>query len=443
MNHLKTSETSLSRDDVLQREIKRALNEDLFEKMLSAENMSKAWKQVKSNKGSAGIDGMTIDEFPSFAKQHWRQILASLRDGSYHPQPVLRVSIDKPDGGKRDLGIPAITERVIMQAIAQVLTPLFDPGFSEYSFGFRPNRSAKMGVEQVRDYIKEGYKIAVDMDLSKFFDRVNHDILMTRLGQTIRDKRLLRLIGLFLRAGVMIDNQFAKTHQGVPQGSPLSPILSNIVLDELDKELEKRGHRFARYADDSIVLVKSLRAGKRVLASITQFVEGKLKLKINEEKSQVVPVNKSKFLGFTFNRGKIAWHPKTVEAFKRKVRRLTNRNWGISMEVQIAKLSQYLRGWGNYFTIANTYQRCVDLDHWIRRRIRMCYWNQWRKPRTKIRNLLRRGVPLKMAIDCGITSKGPWRSSKTQGIQHGLSNKYLADQGLVSLRDIWIATHYG
>ena len=443
MNHLETSEKSLKRDDELQREIKRPSNEDLFEQMLRAENRSRAWKQVKSNQGSAGIDGMTIEEFPSFAQEHWQGIKASLLDGSYRPQPVLRVSIDKPDGGKRDLGIPAITERVIQQAIAQVLTPLFEPDFSEHSYGFRPKRSAKMAVQQARGYIKDGFKIAVDMDISKFFDCVNQDRLLTRLGQTIRDKRLLQLIGLFLRAGVMVENRFIKTCQGVPQGSPLSPILSNIVLDELDKELEKRGHHFARYADDSIILVKSIRAGKRVMSSVGRFVEEVLKLKINEEKSQVVPVDQSKFLGFTFNRGKIAWHTKTVETFKRKVRRLTNRNWGISMEVQIAKLSQFLRGWGNYFTIANAYQQCVDLDHWIRRRIRMRYWKQWRKPRTKIKNPLRLKVPLKMAIDCGITSKGPCRSSKTFGIQLGLSNEFLATQGLVSLRDIWVAVHYG
>lgn len=442
MNHLKSSQ-SLTRDDEIQREIKQTSSDDLFEKMLSAENMRKAWKQVKSNQGSAGVDGMTIEEFPAFAKQHWLQIKASLRDGSFRPQPVLRVRIDKPDGGKRDLGIPAITERVIQQAIAQVLTPLFDPHFSEYSFGFRPDRSAKMAVQQIQGKIRHGYKIAVDMDLSKFFDRVNQDRLMSRLAQTIKDKQLLRLIGSFLRAGIMEDDHYIKTTLGVPQGSPLSPILSNIVLDELDKELEKRGHHFVRYADDSIILVKSLRAGRRVLSSVSRFVERTLKLKVNEAKSQVVPVNKSKFLGFSFNRDKITWHPKSVANFKRKVRRLTNRNWGISMEIQIAKLSQFLRGWGNYFTIANCYQQCIDLDHWIRRRVRMCYWRQWTKPRTKVKNLLRLGVPTKMAIDCGTTSKGPCRSSKTFGIQLGLSNDYLAAQGLISLRDIWVATHYG
>lgn len=383
MNHLKPPQ-SLRRDGEFQREIKGTSNEeDLFEKMLSAENMRKAWEQVKSNKGSAGVDGMTIEQFPFFAKEHWQEIKASLRDESFLPQPVLRVSIDKPDGGKRDLGIPAITERVIQQAIAQVLTPIFDPHFSERSFGFRPGRSAKMAVQQVEKNIKEGYSIAVDMDLSKFFDRVNQDRLMTTLGQTIKDTRLMRLIGRFLRAGVMVDNHFTNTYQGVPQGSPLSPILSNIVLDELDKELERRGHRFARYADDGIVLVKSLRSGQRVLSSLKRFVERQLKLKVNEEKSQVVHVQESKFLGFTFKKNKIALHPKTVKTFKQKVRRLTNRNWGISMEDQITKLSEYLRGWGNYFGVANSYQQFVDFDHWIRRRVRMCYWTQWRKPRTR------------------------------------------------------------
>ncbi|MCK7629188.1 reverse transcriptase domain-containing protein, partial [Shewanella putrefaciens] len=322
------------------------------------------------------------------------------------------------------------------------LTPLFDPFFSANSFGFRPNRNAKQAVLQVRDIIKQKRKFAVDVDLSKFFDRVNHDLLMTQLRIKVQDKRLLALIGKYLRAGVMVNDQFEASFEGVPQGGPLSPLLSNIMLDSLDKELESRGHKFARYADDFIILVKSIRAGERVLKSITRYLATKLKLVVNEQKSQVVEVGQSKFLGFTFNRGKIQWHAKTLHIFKQKMKRLTNRNWGVSMGYQLFKVRQYMQGWINYFGIANAYQGCVDLDHWIRRRVRMCYWRQWRKPRTKVQNLLKRGVRIQAAVACGITSKGPWRSSKTPGIQQALSNEYLKKAGLYSLRDGWIAVHY-
>ncbi|EBL8625734.1 group II intron reverse transcriptase/maturase, partial [Salmonella enterica] len=310
------------------------------------------------------------------------------------------------------------------------------------SFGFRPNRNAQQAVLQVRNIIKQKRKFAVDVDLSKFFDRVNHDLLMTQLRSKVQDKRLLALIGKYLRAGVMVNDQFEASFEGVPQGGPLSPLLSNIMLDSLDKELESRGHHFARYADDFIILVKSQRAGERVLKSITHYLGTKLKLIVNEHKSQVVKVGQSKFLGFTFNRGKIQWHANTLHVFKQKIRRLTNRNWGVSMSYQLFKLRQYMQGWINYFGIANAYQGCVDLDHWIRRRVRMCYWRQWRKPRTKVQNLLKRGVRIQAAVACGLTSKGPWRSSKTPGIQQALSNEYLEKAGLYSLRDGWIAVHY-
>ena len=365
-----------------------------------------------------------------------------LETGQYQPAPVRRVEIDKPDGGKRQLGIPTITDRVIQQAIAQVLTPIFDPDFSENSFGFRPNRNGQQAVKQVQGIIKTGRRFAVDVDLSKFFDRVDHDLLMTHLGYKVKDKRLLKLIKRYLRAGV-IDNQlYSQSREGVPQGGPLSPLLANIMLDPLDKELEKRGHKFARYADDFTILVKSPRAGERVLSSISRFLSHRLKLIVNSVKSQVVKISKSKFLGFTFKGGRIHWHPKTVLKFKQQVRRLTNRNWGVSMRYQLFKLSQYLRGWINYFGIASGYQRCVDLDHWIRRRVRMAYWRQWRKPRTKVRNLMRLGVHVQAAVACGITSKGPWRSAKTPGVNQALSLDYLKSEGLYSLRDGWIALHH-
>jgi RNA-directed DNA polymerase len=411
--------------------------------VLSSENLQAAWKRVRANKGAAGVDGMTIDEFPAWVKQgNWIKVTTALETGQYQPSPVRRVEIDKPDGGKRQLGIPTITDRVIQQAIAQVLTPIFDPDFSENSFGFRPNRNGQQAVKQVQSIIKTGRRFAVDVDLSKFFDRVNHNLLMTLLGHKVKDKRLLKLIKRYLRAG-FIDNQlYGKSLEGVPQGGPLSPLLANIMLDPLDKELEKRGHRFARYADDFTILVKSQRAGKRVLQSISRFLQSRLKLIVNTIKSHVVKTNDSKFLGFTFRAGNIHWHSNTLAKFKQEVRRLTNRNWGVSMHYQLFKLSQYLRGWINYFGIAKGYQRCVDLDHWIRRRVRMAYWRQWRKPRTKVRNLMRRGVHVQAAVACGITSKGPWRSAKTPGINQALSNDYLKSEGLYSLRDGWIKLHH-
>jgi RNA-directed DNA polymerase len=299
---LKTSK-SLTRDDSIQRTDKYpALGENLLEKVLTKGNMSRAWKQVRGNKGSPGIDGITVYEFPEKYRPKWAEILSSLRTVTYQPRPVKRVSIEKEGGGERMLGIPCVLDRLIQQAIYQVFLPLFEPQFSEYSYGFRSERSQHMAIKQVQEYVKMGYKIAVDVDLSKFFDTINHDYLMSLLGQKIKDKALLKLIGKYLRVGIDDKGKFIESREGVPQGGPLSPLLSNIILDKLDKELERRGHKFARYADDFIILVKSERAGKRVLASITRLVEKKLKLKVNGQKSNVVPVEESKFLGFTFKR---------------------------------------------------------------------------------------------------------------------------------------------
>ena len=343
----------------------------------------------------------------------------------------------------RGLGIPTTFDRLIQQAIVQVLAPIFDPTFSEHSYGFRPKRSQHQAVRAVQGYIAEGRKVVVDVDLAKFFDRVNHDFLMSLLGQRIRDKALLRLIGRYLRAGIVEDGVLLGCHEGVPQGGPLSPLMSNVVLDLLDKELERRNHKFARYADDFVICVRSERAGKRVLESITRFVDRKLKLKVNDHKSQVCKPSQCKYLGFTFWGKHLRWHPKALAKFKHSVRELTGRTWGVSMETKIRELSSYLRGWINYFGIASGYQKCVELDHWIRRRLRMCYWKQWRKPRTKIRNLINLGVPVKLAISCGISSKGYWRNARTEGIHRGLNDAFLAEQGLFSLRDGWIKIHYG
>jgi RNA-directed DNA polymerase len=419
-----------------------AFNDALFDKVFSRDNMQQAWQQVKRNKGAAGCDGMRIEQFPDWAKTQWQHCKTHLYNGSYRPQPVKRIEIEKPDGGVRLLGIPTVIDRVIQQAINQVLTPIFDPTFSNFSFGFRPYRSGQQAARHVMTIIKQKRAIAVDVDLSKFFDCVNHDLLMSKLALKIQDKALLALIGRYLRAGVMIKGRFQRTTEGVPQGSPLSPLLSNILLDNLDKELESRGHQFARYADDFIILVRSKRAGERVLKSISRYLKERLKLTVNTRKSQVVLVNQSKFLGFTFTKRHIKWHPKTVKQFKYRVRQLTSRSWGVSMEYRLMKLRLYLRGWINYFGIANTYQQCVDLDEWIRRRVRMCYWKQWRRPRTKVSNLVKRGVALKHAISSGMTSKSYWRNAKTPAINQALNNDYLKREGLVSLRDGWIKCHY-
>ena len=341
-------------NDVTQRSgLKPAFSDDLFERVLQRDNLHTAWKRVRANKGAAGIDGMAIDEFPDWARSgHWKRVVSDLETGRYRPSPVRRVDIDKPDGGTRQLGIPTVLDRVIQQAIAQVLTPVFDPGFSDNSFGFRPGRSGQQAVKQVQGIIKEGRRFSVDVDLSKFFDRVNHDLLMTRLGREVKDKRILKLINHYLRAGIMDGQCYRKSLEGVPQGGPLSPLLANIMLDPLDKELEKRGHKFARYADDFTILVKSQRAGQRVLRSISRYLQNRLKLAVNTAKSRVVKTSESQFLGFTFRAGGIQWHAKTLLKFKQQVRRLTNRNWGVSMKYQLFKISQFLRGWINYFGIA-------------------------------------------------------------------------------------------
>jgi RNA-directed DNA polymerase len=424
--------------DVIQRtDMKPAFSAHLLEPILQPSNILQACKRVRANKGAVGIDGMTIDDFPTWARNgNWKRIMSELRSGKDQPSPVRRVEIDKPDGGKRQLSIPTIVDRVIQKAIAQVLTPIFDLTFSDNSFGFRPNRNGQQAVKQLQSIIKTGRSFAVD--LSKFFDRVDHDLLMTHLGHKVKDKRLLKLIKRYLQAGV-IDNQFfSQSQEGLPQGGPLFPLLANIVLDPLDKELEKRGHKIARYADDFTILVKTPHARKRVLDSISRFLSHRLKLVVNTTKSHLVKTSASKFFGFTFKAGHIQWHQKTLLKFKQQVRRLTNRNWGVLMHYQLFKIRQYLRGWINYFGIANSHQQCVDLDHWIRRIVRMAYWRQWTTP-CQSQKL---GVHVQAAVACGITSKVPWRSAKTSGINQALSLDYLKSEGLYSLRDGWIALHY-
>lgn len=416
---------------------------NLLEQVLSTDNLNRAWKRVRTNKGAAGIDGMTIDRFVSYFKSCGKYLVEDIRQGNYQPYPVKRIYIEKDGGGLRGLGIPTVFDRVIQQAIVQVITPIFDPTFSESCFGFRPEHSQHQAMTQVKGYVAQGRKTAVDVDLSAFFDRVNHDLLMTLLGRKIHDKGLLKLIVKYLRAGFVEDTVHHECWLGVPQGGPLSPLLSNVVLDLLDKELERRGHKFARWADDFIILVHSKRAGDRVLASITSFIERKLKLKVNDQKSKVVATSRCKFLGFSFHGNDLVWHADSIAKFKREVRRLTNRSQGKSMETVIQNLTMYLRGWINYFGVAKGYQKCLDLDSWIRRRLRMCFWKHWRKTRTKVRNLLRLGVPLELAVTSGSSNKSYWRNAKTPGINMALSNEHLSNMGLYSLRDRWVELHYG
>ncbi|WOV84810.1 group II intron reverse transcriptase/maturase [Sporosarcina jeotgali] len=408
----------------------------LMEQILSRENLLSALKRVERNKGSHGVDGMPVQNLRAHIVKHWESMKMELLEGTYEPQPVRRVEIPKPDGGVRLLGIPTVLDRLIQQAIAQRLTSLYDSTFSDHSYGFRPNRSAHGAVRKAKGYITEGNRWVVDIDLEKFFDKVNHDRLLGTLAKRIKDKRLLKLIRKYLKSGIMINGVVTNSEEGTPQGGPLSPLLSNIVLDELDAELERRGHLFVRYADDCNIYVKTKKAGHRVMDSVTSFIEGKLKLKVNMNKSKVDRPWKRKFLGFSFTNGKV---PKvrianqSIKRMKIKIREITSRKKPYPLEYRIKKLNQYLMGWCGYFALADTPSIFAAFDSWIRRRLRMCMWKDWKKPRTKVRKLIGLGAPKEKAYEWGNSRKGYWRISKSPVLHRTLGNSYWSSQGLKSL----------
>lgn len=417
----------------------------LLEEVLERNNMLLALKRVISNKGSHGVDGMKIDELREHIKKHWDTIKAKILESKYNPSPVRRVEIPKVDGGVRLLGIPTVQDRLIQQAIAQILSRIYEPLFSNNSFGFRPRRGAKDAVTKSKQYINEGNRWVIDMDLEKFFDKVNHDILMGKLEKKIKDKRLLSLIRKYLKSGILINGVSVTSAEGTPQGGPLSPLLANIMLDELDKELEKRRHKFCRYADDNNVYVKSKRAGIRVMESMIKLIENKLKLKVNKDKSAVDFVSKRKFLGFSFYFAKggaeIRIHEKSIKRFKDKIKFYTNRNIGISMESRLKKLNQIMRGWINYYGIANAVAKLKELDKWIRRRLRACIWKQWKKISTRHRNLVKLGINKYKAWEYANTRKGYWIISKSPILSKSLNNKYLESLGFVSLTQTYQMMH--
>jgi RNA-directed DNA polymerase len=408
-----------------------------MERICSSANLNRAYKRVKENKGAPGVDGITVGQLRAHLIQHKEGLLKSLLEGSYEPQAVRKVMIPKPDGGERQLGIPTAQDRWVQQAIAQILEEEFDHEFSESSFGFRPGRSAHDALKQAKGYVEEGHIYVVDMDLEKFFDRVNHDILMSRLAKKIGDKRLLKIIRRFLTAGIAMQNGVVVSRQeGTPQGGPLSPLLSNILLDEVDKELERRGHKFCRYADDQNIYVRSQRAGERVFESIKKFLETKLKLKVNLEKSAVAEVQERKFLGYQIqNNGDLRVAPKSLTRVKDKIRELTKRSQGNSFEMVIERLNKMLPGWLNYFHLAKAKSLCRELDAWIRRRLR-CYKLK-QKCRSIVRFLMSRGVSDKEARRLNSSGKGWWRLSHTPALDRALDNAWFKSQGLYSLSEHW------
>lgn len=409
----------------------------LLERILEPNNLNRAYKRVKANKGAPGVDGMTVDELLPYLKTHGESIRQAVLQGHYTPQPVRRVQIDKPGGGKRELGIPTVADRMLQQAIVQELTPLFEADFSESSYGFRPKKDAKQAVRAAQAYISNGYAWVVDIDLARYFDTVNRDKLMALVARKVRDKRVLRLIRAYLNSGAMLNGVAIDTEEGVPQGGPLSPLLSNIMLDELDKELKARGHKFCRYADDCNIYVKSKRAAERVMLSIAKFLEETLKLKVNRQKSAVDRPWKRKFLGFSFYNRKggvgIRVHAKSIARLKDEVREILSRNNGRSTEQKLTKLTRKIVGWVNYFCVADMKNVALGLDEWMRRRLRMCIWKGWRKISTRYKNLLNFRLDRRQAWMFANTRKGYWRVSNSPILKCTLTNNYLINLGFVGV----------
>ena len=412
----------------------------IMEAVVEAPNLRRALVRVKSNKGSAGIDKMTVEELPAYLTRNWEQIKKQLLAGRYKPSPVRRVEIPKSDGGTRQLGIPTVLDRFIQQAVGQVLSQIYEPTFSASSFGFRPNRSGQDAIKQSKKYVQEGRKYVVDIDLEKFFDRVQHDKLMNILKERIKDARVLRLIRDFLKAGVMVGGVFNPSEEGTPQGGPLSPLLSNIILDKLDKELERRGHKFCRYADDCNAYVKSRRSGERLMTSITHFIQESLKLVVNTKKSAVAYVTQRKFLGFVISRQKdrvsIGPHPKSVRKFRKSVKGLFRKGRGRNIPRFICEdLNPVLRGWHQHFKVSDTTWVFKDLDQWVRRRIRMLYWRQWKKRQTRYKKMLLAGIKPERAKECAGNGRGPWWNSNKLHMSELIPTKYLRSLGLYSFNN--------
>jgi group II intron reverse transcriptase/maturase len=409
-----------------------------MEEVVSRENLWLAYRRVKRNKGAPGVDGMTVDELMPYCRQHWSGIREQLLSGTYRPQPIRQAEIPKPAGGVRTLGIPTVLDRLIQQALGQVLTPIFDPAFSEHSFGFRPGRSAHQAVRSARSHMACGYRWVVDMDLEKFFDRVNHDVLMARVKRRVKDKRVLALINRYLRAGMMAGGPISPRTMGTPQGGPLSPLLSNILLDDLDKELERRGHRFVRYADDCNVYVRSKVAGERVMASLERFLRARLRLKVNRDKSAVARPWERKFLGYSVTvhrQPKLKVAAESVRRFKQSLRQAFRAGRGRRIASVVRDLAPKLRGWVAYFRLSEVRRVFEALDQWLRRKLRALYWRQWKRWKTRIRELRRRGLAPQRAAYSALNGRGPWWNAGASHMNQAVPTAELRRLGLVSLLD--------